>query len=210
MIIAFQPGTGGNRGRQSRRSEQALTITELMITMTILMMVMAAIISSHLFGLRFFEITKAKLVASDDARRCLSRMVSEIRGAKDILIGDGSLSSFTRAADGTVQQGGALQIYPTTNTNYYIRYYYSGDDGKLRRTTNGSTYTNLMASSVTNSVIFTSEDFAGNVITNDQNNRVIGITLRFRTLEFPVINIGASNYYNNYQLRTRITRRALE
>jgi hypothetical protein len=194
----------------SKKWARAFTLTEMLVTVSILMMVMAAMITAHIFGLRFFEITKAKLVASDDARRSVSRLITEIRGAKMIMVGTGTVSSFTEVADGALQQGSAIQLYGTTNTNTFVRYFWNVSDGKLKRTTNGSTVMNLMASSITNSIIFTAEDFKGNILTNNENNRVVGLTLKFRQLEFPVINIGPSNYYNFYQLRTKITRRTLE
>lgn len=194
----------------TRRWERAFTITEMMVTISILLMVIAGVLTAHVFGLKFFEITKAKLVASDDARRSVSRLISEIRGAKMIMVGTGTVSTFTEVADGVAQQGSAVQIYGTTNTNYYVRYFWNSSDGKLKRTTNGSSVMNLMASSITNSIIFSAEDFQGNILTNNENNRVIGLRLNFRQLEFPVINIGPSNYYNFYQLRTKITRRTLE
>ena len=195
---------------RSRRVARAFTLTELLITVSLMMMVMGAILMSHLFGLRFFEITKAKLVASDDARQTLTRLVAEVRGAKTILVGNGSLTSFTPAADGSLQQGSAIQIFSSTNTNSFIRYFWTASEGKLKRTTNGVSGTELLASSVTNSLIFTSEDHLGNVLTDSQNNRVIGVTLRFRQLMYPIVNIGPGNYYDFYQLRTRITRRTLE
>ena len=37
---------------------------------------------AHLMGIRMFEITKAKLGASDEARQAISMMIDEIRTAK--------------------------------------------------------------------------------------------------------------------------------
>jgi hypothetical protein len=59
-------------------------------------------------------------------------------------------------------------------------------------------------------MVFTSEDFAGNVLNNNLNNRVIGVTLQFYQLEAPPVLIGPGSLYDFYQLRTKITRRALE
>jgi hypothetical protein len=58
--------------------------------------------------------------------------------------------------------------------------------------------------------VFSSEDFAGNVLSNSFNNRVICVRLQFFRLDDPTIAIGAGHYYDFYQLQTRITRRALE
>jgi hypothetical protein len=39
-------------------------------------------LSAHLFGMRMFEITKAKLGANDEARQAISLMMHEIRSGK--------------------------------------------------------------------------------------------------------------------------------
>ena len=62
-----------------------------MVTMAILMVVLAGVLTSHLFGLRMFEITKAKLGASDQARVAIQRLIGEIRSAKTVRIGNGNL-----------------------------------------------------------------------------------------------------------------------
>jgi hypothetical protein len=58
--------------------------------------------------------------------------------------------------------------------------------------------------------VFAAEDHLGNVLTNSQNNRVIGLRLQFYQIAFPVVAVGPGNYYDFYQLRTRVTRRMLE
>jgi hypothetical protein len=68
----------------------------------------------------------------------------------------------------------------------------------------------VVANAITNSMVFTSEDFSGTVISNNLNNRVIGLSLQFYQLQYPKVTIGPGSYYDFYQLRTKITRRALE
>jgi Tfp pilus assembly protein PilW len=189
---------------------KAFTITEIMVTMAILFLFITGILYAHLFGIRMFEITRAKLGASDDARRAISLLVSEIRTAKSIKIGNGSLSSFAEVPINTAQIGNAIQIYTTTNTNAFIRYFWDSADNKLKRTADGSTTANVIAHYITNNTVFTSEDFAGNVITDNQNNRVIGLSLQFYQIQYPAYTIGPGNYYDFYQLRAKVTRRALE
>jgi hypothetical protein len=207
MKISLPEGHGL---RAKRQQTLAFTLSEMMISMTILTMVLAGVLTSHLFGVKMLEITKAKLGASDEARRAISKLVSEIRSAKSILVGTGNTSSFTEAVDGSLQQGTAIQIYASTNTNYYVRYFWDSSDKQLKRSANGSSATSVVAQSLTNSLLFTSEDFAGSVITDNQNNRVIGVTLEFYQIQYPIILVGPGNYYDFYRLRTRITRRTLE
>jgi type II secretory pathway pseudopilin PulG len=193
----------------SRRRERGHTLTELMVSMTIVLLVLAGVLSAQIFGLRLFELNKAKLGASDDARAAISHMVTEIRAAKLIRIGDGSASAFTEVAPNTPQRGSAIQVYPTTSTNTFVRYFRDSDQ-KLKRAASGSVGATIVASCLSNQVVFTSEDFTGAVLTNNENNRVIGLTLQFYQLEYPAVTFGPGNLYDYYQLRTKITRRALE
>lgn len=186
------------------------TLTEILVTMMIMSMIMASVLSCHLFGMRLFEASKAKLGASDDARISIGSMVTEIRSAKLVRIGKGDMNGFVERAASQLQSGNAIQIYPGTNTNQFIRYYHDLADQKLKRTTNGWGDARTIASSVSNHVVFAAEDFTGTILTNNENNRVIGVTLQFYQLQYPSVPIGPGNFYDFYQLRTRITRRALE
>ncbi|MDX1951922.1 MAG: prepilin-type N-terminal cleavage/methylation domain-containing protein [Verrucomicrobiota bacterium] len=189
---------------------RAFTLTEMMVTVAILLMVLAGVLTVHLFGIRMFQITKAKLGASDEARIAISRMMDEIRTGKLVKIGEGSLTNFTEVGINMAQRGSAVQIYSSTNTNTFIRYFWSASDQLLKRTTNGSTSVSIVASSITNSMVFAAEDHRGIVLTNNLNNRVISVTLQFFQIQYPIILIGPGQYYDFYQLRTKITRRALE
>jgi hypothetical protein len=180
-----------------------------MVTMVLVLLVMAGVLAAHAFGLRLFEMSKTKLGASDDARAAVSLMVSEIRAAKLIRIGDGNAASFTAVAVDSPQRGSAIQVYPTTDTNTFVRYYRDTDQ-KLKRLTSGVTNATVVASAISNQVVFTSEDFNGTILTNNENNRVIGLALQFYQLEYPSVSIGPGNLYDFYQLRTKITRRTLE
>jgi hypothetical protein len=200
----------GNLLKQTSRAQAAYTLPEFMVTMVLILMVTTAVFATHIFGLRMFEMVKAKLGASDEARAAISAMIAEIRSAKIIRIGTGDLSSFTEIAPTASQIGNSIQIYSTTSTNNYVRYYWDNTDQKLKRTTNGLSFVKIVANSISNNLVFTSEDYTGNVLTNNENNRVIGLTLHFYQLEFPYVKIGPGNYYDFYQLRTKITRRTLE
>lgn len=188
----------------------AFTLSEMMVTTALLLMVVAGMLTGHLFGIRMFQITKAKLGASDDARRAVSELVNDIRSGKLIKVGTGTISSFTEVGLNAREAGSAIQIYGNaTNTNLFVRYFLDSDN-RLKRTTNGSTAVSVVASFVTNSVIFTSEDESGNVISNNLNNRVIGMTLQFYQIQYPIVKVGPGNFYEYYQLSSKVTRRTLE
>jgi hypothetical protein len=195
--------------REQGRGVCAFTFAEMMVTTAVSMLVMAGLITTYVFGLRLFEFVKPKMSASDSARVALGKISDELRSANIIRVGQGSLSSFTEVSPGAIQQANAIQIYGSTNTNYYARYYWDSADLKLKRTTNGSSYAYVIANSVSNQLVFTSEDYAGNILTNNQNNRVIGLTLQFYQIEYPIMQIGPGQFYDFYQIHTKITRRKL-
>jgi len=197
-----------NSTRKPRR-QHAHTITELMVSMAVVLIVMAGVLSSHVFGLRLFEMNKAKLGASDDARGSLSYMVSEIRAAKIVRIGEGGASSFAEVQPGAPQRGNAIQVHPTTNLTSFVRYFLDADQ-KLKRLASGNGAPRVIANHISNQVVFTSEDFSGAILTNNENNRVIGLSLQFYQLDNPTVSFGPGNLYDYYHLRTKITRRTLE
>lgn len=185
-------------------------MVEMMVAMSVLLLVLAGILSSHVFGMRMFQISRSKLGASDEARKAISMLVQEIRTAKLVKLGDGTLTKFTEVGINSPQKGSAIQIYPSTDTNDFVRYFWDSGDKKLKRTTDATNSVAVVANSITNSLVFTAEDFQGNILTNNENNRVIGLTLQFYQIQYPIVLIGPGQYYDYYQLRTKITRRALE
>lgn len=188
----------------------AHTLPEVLIASAIMVMVMAGIVSSHLLGMRLFEITKAKLGASDDARTTISFMISEIRAAKNIRIGSlTGTTNFTEVALETPQTGNAIEIYPSTNRSIVVRYFIDSTDTKLKRVGSNGKPT-VIASSITNRMVFSSEDYTGAVLRSNINNRVISLTLQFYQLQYPTVSIGPGQLYDFYQLRTKITPRAFE
>jgi hypothetical protein len=172
------------------------------------LVIVAALMSSYMYGMRMFEVVKPKLATSDQARNTISKMVTEVRSAGSIQVGTGSETRFTPAGLNTRQQGNAIQIFPNVETtNMFVRYFRDDSDDTLRRISNLDAESTVMARDVTNSIPFTAEDFAGNVYTNRQSNRVIGLLLQFSSLPYTTGKTGPGTLYDNYQLRTRITRR---
>lgn len=190
----------------------AFTLVEMMITMVTVVIVVGAVLASSMYGMRMLQIVKPKLGASDEARRAISLLTDEIREARSVKLGSGSVSTFTEVAPFSQQVGNAIQVYPSTDTNRYIRYFWDGADMKLKRTTNGTTATYVVANCVSNQnseFVFRCQDALGNTLSNNFNNRVIAMTLQFYQIEYPVMPVGPGHYYDFYQLRAKITRRTL-
>jgi hypothetical protein len=161
------------------------------------------------FGLHMLQLARSKMGASDEARAAIAKMMEEIRSAKLLRIGNGTLTDFTEVDVDTPQKGSSVQIFPTTNFNAYVRYFWDSEDKRLKRTTNGETYVFIVANSISNSLVFAAEDYSGTILTNNENNRVIAVNLQFFQLQYPSIPIGPGSIYDFYQLRTKITRRTV-
>jgi len=191
-----------SRGNSPARF-RAFTIPEVTVTLAICVIVSAAIAGGQLFGARMTELTQTKVHTSDRARQLMRLLGSDIRNSKKVRIGTGSSSSFAAAPSTTPQQGNALQLYPTDDTNVFVRYFYRPSDKTLQRMDDDGTLTPL-ASGVTNSLVFALEDYAGAVLNDRQRNAVVGVDLRFDRLENPDAPVGAPYYYKSYRFRTRI------
>jgi len=203
----------------ARRRTLAYTLTEMMVSGSLFLLLVAGVIYGYMFGLSMYQVTRVKLGASDDARKSFIRLTDEIRSAWQVQVGNGNQSGFTQVSSNAPQRGNALQIYmQTSDTNTWIRYWYQTNSPTTNSTAllriqswqYSSNEVLTICRSITNIVpLFTSEDGNGNILSNNVNNRVIGVTLQFYQLEYPRINVGPGSYYDFYQLHTRITRRTL-
>lgn len=181
-----------------------------MVTSMIALIIIGALLSSYMYGMKMMEMVKPKLASSDEARHTISKLVHEVRSAASIQVGTGSETRFTAAPLNSRQEGNAIQIYPNPDTtSVFIRYFRDPSDDTLRRFTSSDQEPLTLARDVTNAVPFTAEDFAGNVLTNRTNNRVIGLYLQFSQVPYTTGKAGPGSLYDYYQLRTRITRRAI-
>lgn len=193
----------------TRRHLLALTLIELMIAMSLTILVVGGVVYSHLMGGRLMQLTAAKLGASDSSRKAFGRLQDEIRAATTIQIGNGTASNFTAISNGTAMQGRAIQIYPTTN-NWWVRYFYLTNSSEVRRVTSSNATPQLVASYVTNAILFSKEDYLGNTLSADTGNSTVNVRLQFYQLNYPMTLVGTNQYYEYFQLQTRITRRILQ
>jgi hypothetical protein len=184
------------------KAKTAFTLPELLISVGLFSLVVISVVGANLFGLRMFQITENKLSASDGARKAMGKMTDEIRNCKSTWVGNVSSNGvFVGHLNGELQTGNGLQICRTTNssTNFII-YFINPADQSLRRTTSAGN-TTILARSLTNSVVFRAQDCLGNVLTNNQNNRVIHVDLEFlQPARYGVV----ADYF---KLETAVTRR---
>jgi hypothetical protein len=185
----------------------AFSLSEVMVAMTLLLIALGGAVASHLFGLGIMEKPSAKVGASAEARRNLSTLMSEVCSSQNAVVGNGTRNSFSEAGLDAPQKGTALQIYPSSDTNSFIRYFLDTAAKTLNRVTNGASAAAVVASGISNSDLFTAEDFAGNVVSNNQNNCAIGLTLQFSQVQNANWPVGPNAFYTSYQVRTKIARR---
>jgi len=189
--------------------KRAFTFTETMVVMALGLVVIGGVLTGHLVGARFFQVTSTKLGGNDDARIAIAKLTHDIRMAKVVRIGNGNSTTFVPCGASQAQSGNAIQVYPTMATNNWIRYF-KHTDNRLHRMTNSASSVLVLANFITNNAVFTSENFNGQVLTNNENNRVIGLTMQFYQIQYPIIKIGTNELYDFYQVRTKVTRRTLE
>ena len=192
-------------GRLSQ-SNGGFTLVEMIVTSTIfLVIVVAAMLSVQLYGLRIYNLATSKVQVTTAARESINDIRDRVRSAQQVYIGNYTNSTFTAISSGLNQIGNALQIFPATNTTAAnaIVFYMDTVNTSLKMVSNG--VVSVSANFVTNYYCFNAEDYRGNNLTNfNQNNPVIGVTLMFNQLAFPY---GLTNAYNYYQLRTHISMR---
>ena len=104
-------------GLRHSRWRGGFTLVEMMVSMTVFIMAIGTLMMVHIFGGRMYELSKAKLGASDEVRTSLAYLMDEVRSNELIFVGTGNVSSFSIAGDGVAQQGNAIQIYPSKNTS---------------------------------------------------------------------------------------------
>ena len=205
MKLQF-PFSGSGHGRWPLPNK-GFTLPEILIALTVFMFVLAGIIAANLFGLRMFQVNAAKLNATEWSRNTFGKITDEIHTCNTVTVGNMTTSgNFEGLLSGEVQQGTAIEIQPTTNTASLIYYFVNSLDGTFRQTMSAPSGTNtiILADSVTNTIIFTAQDFSGQVLTNSQNNQVIHLTLEFYQPEHYMVG---PDYY---KLETSVTRRSVQ
>ena len=176
-----------------------------MISMLVFSLLVGGILSANIFGLKMCEITKNKLERGLQARAVIGNLAAEVRSARAVLVGSVANGVFSATLAGQPQTGNALAIFPTTNDTTFIIYFLNPNstNESFRRFTSASTTPVELASSVTNSPIFTMEDYAGNPLTT-WKGQVVKIKLEF----FQARGLAPDAEY--FKLETAMARRAIE
>lgn len=188
-------------------------MVEMMVTIAIFVMLVAAFISANIFGLRYDELVCSKLGASEQSRRSFEKLTSDIRAAKIWRIGTGNQSSFTAVPNDTNFIGNAIQLNLTTDTNTYIRYYFETNgpstiqpNGRLCRVTSSGEFTVLaqyLTNASGNSMVFTGQNYLGQPVTNYTQKYLIDTLMEFYQFQFPKTYVGPGYYYDYYRIELK-------
>jgi len=192
------------------RACRGFTLIEMMITAAIFIVLIGAMVSVQVFGLRVYTLAGTKITATTAGRETLNDIRDRIRSCKVVYVGTYSNNTFAVIPTGQSQVGNALQIFAATNTPVANTTVFYMDPTKNCIYMISNSVISMEANYTTNYLCFQAEDYQQNVLTNYQNNPVIKVTMQFYQWEYPIGYIGgvAVNAYDFYLLRTRISRRA--
>jgi prepilin-type N-terminal cleavage/methylation domain-containing protein len=206
LIKCRQVGTVGTRVQR----EQALTLIEMMVAMSIFSLATIALVYTHLFALRQNQLVNSKLGASDQSRRSFDLLSRDVRSCKIWQVGNGlvstngNVSSFTPIPNGTAQQGTALKVHLTTDTNIYAIYCFDTNSCELRRMHSGVAGSKLIASHLTNSMYFRAENYRGDIQTDLTHKGVINVVMQFFQYQYPTTLVGPGCLYDYYKMEFRL------
>jgi hypothetical protein len=154
---------------QSRRAPvSAFTLVEMIMAMFVFVIfLVAGMVTVQIFALRINNLTTDKLMAAGGCSHAIDQICNHIRGAQFLWVGTFTNSVFTPVANGSSQQGTALQVFSTTNATPYTIYYLNPATANLYAITNGQTAPGtILASWITNNPCFWSENFQGTINTS--------------------------------------------
>jgi len=188
--------------------QAGFTLTELMVSMTIFSLVIAGMIAGHVFGLKVFQLTRSNLGAADSGRVLSMRLGTDVRSAEYIKIGRGDRKSFQELSPGDIQEGNAIQIYYSFDTNDFSRYYIDAENGNLMSVSADGSELKLMAEGLLNQNVFHAEDATGRTLSNRQNSFVLGLILQFNKVPGSDTPVGKGKYYDSFQWQMKVATRA--
>ena len=181
--------------RQKPRT--GFTVVELLTAMAIFLVVVSCLVTVQILGLRMNAMAAGKLESSAAAMKSLNYMRKQVLGAFAIQIGNGGSGTFT--SNGT--NGDAMEIFPTTNLNNYLRFYWSADT--LCEINSSNSQVTVIANSITNQPVFEMVDYQGNMSSSSREHFSVRLTLQFAELAYKV----PTNKYEYFTMVTEMTPR---
>jgi len=205
------PGRGWRLAR-SRRC-RAMTLVELVVASGVFSLVVLGLVYVQMFIMKYNELTSGKVGASEMSRMSFNDLVNDVRTSWTWAVGSGDQNTFTPVLNGNPQQGSALQVSRTQNTNQFVRYFFTTKvtpnltNFMLCRKASDMTNYTVIAQNLTNSLytnMFIAEDYLGNMLTTLRYKYVIHIVLEFCQYQYPLTKVGPGYYYDDYKMEFRV------
>jgi hypothetical protein len=202
---------------RARLQLAGMTLVEVMIASTIMVMVIFAMLTANYIGLRENQLMASKSGANNTSRNVANYLYQDIRMAKGYQIGSLSGTNALIPITNGFQQGVALQLFPiliSTNesidTSKYILYYFdlkdaTNSNGRLWRYVSTNQTTMVLASNLINTLYFTGEDFTGATQAVRTYKGIIHTTLQFSEFQYPKTKVGSNYLFNYYRIDCRAT-----
>jgi hypothetical protein len=201
----------------ARRLQGVVTMVELMIASTLMMIViLGGLIAVNLLSLKQEQLLESKAGASDETRMSINQLRNDIYGAKGWGVGSWNGSAFTGITNGNLQ-GTALIIYPlilTSNqninlTNYQIYYFDTSQltnfNGLLWYYNSSNAANYILVSNLAAPLYFNVEDWQGNTQSVQNYKNVVHTTFQFTQFQYPRSQVGSNSLFNTYHIDLRAT-----
>jgi hypothetical protein len=199
------PGRKQGVGAKRARGQGGFTLAENIVASAVFGLTVIGFVYCQMFGMRQDQLTNSKIGASDQARMGFNDLATDVKAAKIWQIGNGNLSSFTGIPLGANQQGNALKLSMTTDTNKYLVYYFDTNACKLFRGQSGSTTKSCVAQYLTNTMYFRAQNYHGDAQTDLTHKGVINVVMQFYQYQYPITKIGPGYFYDYYRMELRLT-----
>lgn len=203
---------------QVRRLPAGFTLVEVMITVLLMSLVIAGVLSAQFVGLREDQLLESKAGIDDHSRYAISQLMYDIKSSKGYYIGTGTTGSgFVPIGNGTNMQGSSLYLFnavqftnQTINLTNYTLYYFdtsniANSDGILWRLTSSSSTATVVASNLINTFTFYSENYTNTVQTVRTFKGIVHTTLQFRQYQYPLTTVGTNGLFDYYRIDCRAT-----
>jgi hypothetical protein len=184
------------------------------------------IIFTWLFCLQWDELVCSKLGASEMTRMSFDQLTGDIRSSKWWKVGtasnNGTTVSFSSCTNQMCQQGNAIKLSSTSDTNSpaYAIYYFDTNALQLCYWSNGMANVTILVQNLTNSgtlgngatntsMTFHAEQFNSSTnltepVSLDWTYKyMIVTTMEFCQYQYPLTKVGPGYYYNYYRVQLK-------
>lgn len=163
--------------RFHRNATAGFTLPEVTITSAIMVIIMGGVMALNLFSARSASGVSRMLQINSQAH-VLAVMAQDIRSAQTVSVNNSKGASFVPIAWGTEQKGNALCLtVPNGSTNNTVYYYVDGNNQLCRQDATASV-TQKYLSEVTNTVVFSLQDFKGTIVSTQMPLCLVVINLQ--------------------------------